>query len=253
MTDVYDSLRGRVAIVTGAAQGIGRAMAAGFARSGALPVVADLNEEAARSVAAEIGGQTLAVRTDVSDPASLDALREAVLARHGRIDILVNNAAVFSTLAMRPFWEIPLGEWERVLKVNTTGAFLASRAMLEPMRRAGWGRIVNISAAAVRMGRPNYLHYVTSKAAIDGLTRAMAHEVGGFGITVNAVAPGATYTEVPRKTVTEEQKRAMIAMQSVPRPGTPADMVGAVLFLSSDASAYMSGQVLLLDGGLTHS
>jgi 3-oxoacyl-[acyl-carrier protein] reductase len=177
---------------------------------------------------------------------------EAVERRYGRIDILVNNAGIFSTLEMRPFDQIPLDEWERVLRVNVTGPFLCSRAVLPAMRRAQWGRIVHMASGAVTMGRPNYLHYIASKGALSGMTGSMARELGASGVTVNAILPGATFTEIERKTVSPEQKVRIVAQQCIPRPETPDDLVGTVLFLSSDASAFLTGQCLTVDGGATH-
>lgn len=243
-------MKGRVAIVTGAGQGLGRAFALAFAAQGSVPVIAELNEDKGRAVAGETGG--LFVRTDVADASSVDAMARAVLEAYGRIDVLVNNAAIFSTLEMRPFDEIPLDEWERVLRVNLTGPFLCARAVAPAMRKAGWGRIINIASGAVSLGRPNYLHYVASKAGLVGMTNSLARELGAHGITANAILPGATFTEIARKTVTPEQKKAIVGMQCIPRPEVPADLVGAVLFLASPAAAFVTGQALTVDGGATH-
>jgi len=260
MTDlqniVFPSLKNRVVIVTGAGQGIGRVFAKAFASAGARVVIAELNEKKAEAVAGEIlesDGQVLAVTTDVADPASIAQMIEVVEDKWGRIDVLVNNAGIFSSLEMRPFDQIPLEEWERVLRVNLTGPFLCARAVLPAMRRAKWGRIINIASGAVRLGRPNYLHYIAAKAALSGMSLSMARELGADGITVNAILPGATFTEIERKTVTEEQKARIIAMQCVPRAEVPEDLVGAVLFLASEASAFITGQSINLDGGVTGS
>ncbi|MBI5615309.1 MAG: 3-oxoacyl-ACP reductase FabG [Gammaproteobacteria bacterium] len=245
---------GKVVVVTGGGQGIGRVYAQAFAAAGALPVIADRHAEAGAAVAAalrEAGHEATAFTTDIADPASVDALVAAVLARHGRIDVLVNNASIFSTLTLRGFTEIPLEEWDHVLRVNVTGSFLMTRAVAPGMKSRGWGRVINMASAAVNMGRPNYLHYTTSKAAVIGMTRSLARELGAHGITVNAVLPGATTTEVPRETVTPQQKAAMIAMRSVPREEVPEDLVGTVLFLASEASAFVTGQSITVDGGLT--
>ena len=253
---VFPSLKERVVIVTGAGQGIGRVFAKGFAQAGARVVIAELNESKAASVATEIleaGGQALAVTTDVADEASIKEMVEVVQDEWGRIDVLVNNAGIFSTLEMRPFDQIPLEEWEKVLRVNLTGPFLCARAVLPAMRRAQWGRIINVASGAVRLGRPNYLHYIATKAALAGMSLSMARELGKDGITVNAILPGATFTEIERKTVTPEQKERIVAMQCIPRPETPEDLVGAVLFLASDASGFVTGQSINLDGGVTGS
>jgi 3-oxoacyl-[acyl-carrier protein] reductase len=252
----FPPLAGRVVIVTGAGQGIGRVFAKNFAQAGARVVIAELNESKAAAVAEEIlqgGGQTLAVTTDVADPASIREMVEAVEDAWGRIDVLVNNAGIFSTLEMRPFDQIPLDEWEKVLRVNLTGPFLCARAVLPAMRRAQFGRIINVASGAVRLGRPNYLHYIASKAALAGMSLSMARELGKDGITVNAILPGATFTEIERKTVTPEQKERIVAMQCIPRAETPEDLVGAVLFLASEAAGFITGQSINLDGGVTGS
>ncbi len=249
------SLHERVVIITGAGQGIGRAFAKAFAAAGARAVIAERNEKRAAAVAEEIlraDGQALAVTTDVADPASIKEMIEVVDDEYGRIDVLINNAAIFSTLEMRPFEQIPLEEWEDVLRVNITGAFLCARAVLPAMRRARWGRIINMASGAVSLGRPGYLHYIASKSALIGMSRSMARELGPDGITVNSILPGATFTEIERKTVTPAQKERIIAMQCVPRAETPDDLVGTALFLASEASAFITGQTINVDGGATH-
>jgi NAD(P)-dependent dehydrogenase (short-subunit alcohol dehydrogenase family) len=250
-----NDLRGRVAVVTGAGQGIGRAFALAYAAAGAIPVIAELNENSARSVVAEIeslNGRALAVQTDISQPDSLDEMTRVVISKLGRIDILVNNAAIFSTLKMRPFELIPLDEWRRVMEVNITGVMLTCRAVLPHMRARKWGRIINMSSGSVLMGRPHYLHYTTSKAALIGMTRSLARELGPDGITVNAIMPGAVFTEVPRETVTPAQTQVIVDTQCIHRPQVPEDLVGTVLFLSGEGSAFLTGQSIAVDGGLRH-
>ena len=238
----------KVAIITGAGQGLGRAYALRLAKEGAKVVVAELNADRGQSVANEVRGHF--VRTNVADEASvLEMARQAVDA-YGRIDILVNNAAMFSTLKMRPFWEIPATEWDELMGVNVRGVWLASKAVVPQMRKQGSGRIVNISSSVVWMGRPNYLHYVASKGAVVAMTRAMAKELGEFGINVNAITPGATYTEVPRDTVTPEQREAIVRAQSIKRAAAPQDLEGTVVFLCSDDAAFITGQTINVDGGL---
>ena len=253
--DLFD-ITGRVAIVTGAGQGIGRAFAKSLAASGAIAVIAEMNEAKANAVAAEIaaeGGTALSVKTDVADEASIAAMIDAVIERFGRIDILINNAGIFSTLEMRPFDQILIAEWERVLRVNLTGPFLCARAVLPAMRKAKRGRIINMASGAVRLGRPNYLHYIATKSALIGMSLSMARELGGDGITVNAILPGATFTEIERKTVTPAQKDKIVAMQCIQRAETPRDLIGTMLFLASDASEFLTGQSINLDGGVTGS
>jgi 3-oxoacyl-[acyl-carrier protein] reductase len=245
------SLAGRVALVTGAGQGIGRAAARRFASEGASVAIADLNGDHAEAVAAEIGDAAVAVACDVSDPDSMAAAVDTAVERFGYVDVLVNNAAIFSTLEMRPFDEIDLDEWRRVLDVNLTGPFICCRAVAAIMRERGNGRIVNISSSTVLMGRPYYAHYVSSKAGVVGLTRGLARELGAHGITVNAIMPGFTKTEVPRKTVTAQQAEQLVNAQSIQRQLTPDDLVGTIAFLASDQAAFITGQTLLVDGGVS--
>jgi len=243
----------KVAVITGAGQGIGRAYAHRFVQEGAKVVVAELNESKGKAVAEELqslDGQGIFVRTDVTDEASCQEMAAAAVRQFGRIDILVNNAAVFSTIKMKPFWELSVAEWDQLMAVNVRGVWLASKAVVSQMRKQGSGRIINISSGVVFMGRPNYLHYVASKGAVITMTRAMARELGEFGITVNAITPGPTFTEIPRETVTPEQKEAMIRMQSIRRAEEPQDLVGTVVFLASDDSAFITGQTINVDGGM---
>jgi 3-oxoacyl-[acyl-carrier protein] reductase len=238
----------KVAIITGAGQGLGRAYALRLAQEGARVVVAELNADKGKAVAQEAKG--LFVRTNVADEASVQAMARQAIDAYGRIDILVNNAAIFSTIKMRPFWEIPLAEWDELMGVNVRGVWLAAKAVVPQMRKQRSGRIVNISSGVVWMGRPNYLHYVASKGAVISMTRAMARELGEFGINVNAITPGAVYTEIPRETVTPEQREAMIRAQSIKRAAAPQDLEGTVVFLCSDDAAFITGQTINVDGGL---
>jgi NAD(P)-dependent dehydrogenase (short-subunit alcohol dehydrogenase family) len=251
------SVQGRVVIITGAGQGIGRELARQFAAAGAIPVIADLNLGRAEAVVAEVektGGKALAVAVDVGEKASVDAMAQRVTDQFGRIDVLVNNAAIFATLNKRPFDEIPIEEWEQVLRVNITGTYLCARAVAPAMRSARWGRIVNISSDAVPRGVANYLHYVTSKAAVIGMTNSLARELGGYGITVNCVRPGATATEVQRThNPTAEFRNKVLGEQCLTRGQMPEDLTGIVMFFATEAAGFITGQTIAADGGLTHN
>jgi 3-oxoacyl-[acyl-carrier protein] reductase len=242
-------LDGRVALITGAAQGIGRCLAEAFADAGARVALADLDADAAAHAADPLDG-AVALAMDVAEPASVDAAVAETLARFGRLDVLVNNAAVFSTLRMKPFEEIAPQEWERVLAVNLTGTFLCCRAVAAPMRAQGRGRIVNLSSATVLSGRPNYLHYVTSKAGVVGMTRALARELGPDGVTVNALLPGSVDTGITRDSATPERAAGIVAAQAIGRRLIPDDLAGAALFLTSDQAAMVTGQSIVVDGGM---
>ena len=245
----------RVVIITGAGQGIGKAYAHGFARAGAKVVVAEIDEEKGARAAREIeadGGRALAIATDVSDTGSVEAMATQAMQRLGDIDVLVNNAAIHVSLARRPFWEIPDEEWDAVMRVNIGGYFKAARAVVPAMRKAGWGRIINISSAATLIGLTNYLHYVATKSAAIGMTRSMARELGGSGVTVNAVLPGQILTEVENPGQTDELVARVLSRQIVPRSGTPEDVLGMLLYLASPASDFVTGQSFVIDGGLAH-
>lgn len=245
-------LTGLSVIVTGGGKGIGKVYAREFARAGAKVVAADIDAEAANRTAAEIvgeGGTCVGLRTDVADAASVESMARATLEAFGRIDALINNASLMSALPRRSFLEIPEDEWDRVMAVNLKGLFLCCRAVVPHMRAQGRGKIVNISSSRVWEGIPNRLHYTTSKAGVIGFTRAMAHEVGGMGITVNAVTPGYTLSESQVSSSTGNYLAAQAEGRAMGRPQYPEDLVGAVMFLSSPASDYMSGQTINVDGG----
>jgi len=251
------SVAGQVVLITGSGQGIGRELGRQFAAAGAVAVIADLNLAAAESVAEEIrgvGGTAMAVHVDVASQSSVRQMAAAVLERFGRIDALINNASIFATLAKRPFDQIPLDEWERVLQVNITGTFLCTCAVAASMRAAGCGRIVNISSDSVPRGTANYLHYVTSKSAVIGMTNSLARELGPHGITVNCIRPGSVATEVERTVnPTAEVRKRNADLQCIPRGMLPTDLVGLVMFLTTPAAAFITGQTIACDGGYTHS
>jgi len=241
-----------VVMITGAGRGLGRAYALAFAERGSAVAVCDIDIESAVRVQEEIdsrGGHAAAVHLDVAAASSVAAAVAEVEARLGAPTVLVNNAAKFADLAMRSFLEIPLAEWELVMAVNTTGAFLCARAVAPRMIEIGRGKIINISSSTVWIGRPGYLHYVTSKSALIGMTRALANELGPHGINVNAVTPGATRTEIERTTMSEERWVEVGRQTALGRHARPADMVGAVLFLASADAGFITGQVLNVDGG----
>ena len=251
------SVEGRVVIITGAAQGIGRELARQFAAAGAFAVVADLDIDKADSVVKEIqdaGGVGLAIKVNVADELSVAAMVDNVIDEWGRIDVLINNASIFASIEKGPFDEIPVAQWEHVLKVNVTGSYLCVRAVAAHMRTAGFGRIINISSDAVTRGTVNYLHYVTSKSALIGMTNSLARELGGYGITVNCVRPGSVATEVERTVnPTAEVRNRAASLQCIPRGMVPTDLVGIMFFLATPASAFVTGQTIACDGGYTHS
>jgi 3-oxoacyl-[acyl-carrier protein] reductase len=245
-------LKNQVAIITGSSQGIGRGYAHRLAEDGATVIIADLNEEKGKQVQEELeqeGYRAKFIKVDVSDEKNVQEMAEQVEKEFGRVDILVNNAAIFSTIKMKPFEEISLEEWSKVIDVNLTGVFLTCKSVVPVMRKCKYGRIINISSGTVLSGRPNYLHYVSTKSAVIGFTRALAREVGKDNITVNTVSPGPIYTEVERDTVSPEQKELMLRQQCIQREGTPQDVTGIISFLCSEEAGYMSGQMLLVDGG----
>jgi len=239
-------LEGRVAIVTGAGQGIGRAIAEKLRAEGASVVVADKNPETAEKTATEIGGT--AHVTDVSDPDQVSALVAAVIGEFGRIDILVNDAAIVPFV---PWEELDFAEWRRVMSVNIDGVFLTCKAVYPHMKAAGYGRIVNICSNVVTAGTPNMAHYVSSKGAVFAFTRSLATEVGAHGITVNAVAPGLTASEGVLDSPHAGAFDFVVSLQSIPRRGVPADIAPAVAFLASEEAHWITGQMLTADGGHT--
>jgi NAD(P)-dependent dehydrogenase (short-subunit alcohol dehydrogenase family) len=233
------ALDGKVAIVTGGAQGIGAAIARGLEEAGATIVVADLDPP---------DGQ---IQADVSSEEDVARMVDETLERHGRLDVLVNNAGLYASLAMRPFTDIPLEEWNRVMEINVASMFLTSRAVVPVMREQGGGKIVNISSGTPFRGVPFLLHYVTSKGAIVALTRALAKELGKDGIHVNCVAPGFTMSDGVKKhpEVVEALRDVSIAARTIQRDQVPEDVVGAVVFLCTPAADFVTGQTLVIDGG----
>jgi NAD(P)-dependent dehydrogenase (short-subunit alcohol dehydrogenase family) len=242
-------LEDRVIVVTGGAQGIGRAIADGLADEGAKVVIADLG--GAEEAAAELGGDALGLRVDVSSEADTAALAQAVLDRYGRIDGLINNAGIYSSLVPQPLEDIDVDEWRKVFDVNVLGMFLATRAVLPAMRAQGGGRIVNIASGTPFKGVPYLLHYVASKGAVVAMTKAIAKEVGDAGILVNTVAPGFTMSDGVLANPVQVQKLQEISVKArvIQRDQFPSDVVGAIVFFCSDDSSFVTGQALVVDGG----
>jgi NAD(P)-dependent dehydrogenase (short-subunit alcohol dehydrogenase family) len=247
------TLAGRCGIVTGAGRGIGREYARALARDGAAVVIAEIDEAAGAETARMIesdGGRAVAVRTDVTDESSVTTMAAEALGALGGIDFLVNNAAIWGGLRPAPMTDVTLDEWSRVLTVNVTGVWLASRAVVPAMIERGGGAIVNQSSIGAYLGGPNVSHYATSKGAVNALTRAMARDLGDHGIRVNAIAPGQIANEATLGLVSEQRLESMQAQQCLKRAGDTDDLCGPLLFLLSDAARFMTGQVLVVDGGL---
>jgi NAD(P)-dependent dehydrogenase (short-subunit alcohol dehydrogenase family) len=240
-------LADRVVIVTGGAQGIGRAIAQRLHEEGATIVIADLQGHEA--AAEELGG--LGVRVDVSSEADTHALAAVTLERYGSIDALVNNAGIYSTLVPKPFEQIGVDEWRKVYDVNVLGMFLCIRAVTPAMREAGYGRIVNIASGTPYKGVPFLLHYVTSKGAVITMTRAVAKEVAADGILVNTVAPGFTMSDgvLANQVQVDELQEISLKARLVQRDQYPSDIVGAVAFFCSPDADFITGQSLVVDGG----
>jgi NAD(P)-dependent dehydrogenase (short-subunit alcohol dehydrogenase family) len=249
-------LEGRVAIVTGAAQGIGAQYAMALAAEGAAVLLADILDAGpvAEAIGAQ-GGRGFAVKTDVTDPASVRAMVAAAVEQFGGVDILVNNAALFGTLSLKPFEQIESAEWDRMMAVNVRGSFECAKAVAPEMRKKQYGKIINIASGTVFKGAPMMLHYVTSKGAIVAMSRSLARELGDDGIRVNTLAPGlvmsANVLDNPAWKGAVLQNN--IASRAIKREATPEDMCGTLVYLCSADSDFVTGQVLVVDGGsVTH-
>ena len=235
---------GRVALVTGAARGIGKAIAVRLGEEGATVAAVDIDGEAAAAIGRQIGGRSLAVQCDIGDPDSVATLFTAVAAQAGKLDVLVNAAAIV------PFvkWdELAFEEWRRVMRVNLDGLYLMCRAGSDLMRRNGYGRIVNVSSNSIFAGTPNMAHYVASKGGVLAFTRALATELGPYRITANAVCPGLTDTEGVQQTAHREAFEFVNMLQAIKGRAVPADIVPAIAFLASVEAHWITGQALVVD------
>ena len=246
------SLEGKIAVVTGAAQGIGKVYAEALATAGAIVVCADLNLALAEQTAGEISdkfGQALGMMVDVSDPESARQLASKIKEELGGADILVNNAAIYAGMEMDPQMTVDIGYWRKLMSVNLDGALVMTQAIAPMMIEKGWGRVINQTSNGAYSGHGGV--YAVSKLAMIGLTQGFARELGGQGITVNAIAPGIIYTEATKGVVPMEMQQQIRMMTPITKDALPEDLVGTLLFLVSDGAEWMTGQTLVVDGGLT--
>jgi len=245
-------LKGKVAIVTGGSRGIGRAYAIRLAKEGAKVVVSDIIEgkETIETIKKD-GGEAIYIYTDVTDEESTKEMARKTFEYFGRIDILINNAAFFAQIVKKPFYEISVEEWDKVMAVNLKGPFLCSKAVFPYMKRQGKGKIINVASGAFFKGLPNFLHYVVSKGGNVALTRSLARELGDWGICVNAIAPGYTETEYLKQHPQDppEFRKSIIEGRCFKRSEIPEDLTGTIVFLCSEDSDFITGQTIVVDGG----
>ena len=247
-------LKDKVAIITGGADGIGKAFVNGFINEGARVVIADINRTAGELLMSSLiseGKDALAVSTDVSQAADVENLVMQTMARFGKIDILINNAAIYMRVKARaaPIEELSPDEWDRVMAVNAKGVFLCSRAVFPYMKKQGGGKIINIASDLAFAGAANMAHYVASKGAVVSLTKAIALEGGDHNINVNCIAPGSTFSEDPADLVALERRQQFAVKRALKRVEFPTDLVGSAIFLACGDSNFMTGQTLIVNGG----
>lgn len=245
-------LEGRVAIVTGSARGLGKTYALCLSEEGARVVIADiLDTRDVRQTIEERGGEALALHTDVAEEESTKEMARKTIERFGRIDILINNAAIFAGIETKPFFQISVQEWDDVIRVNLKGAFLCCKAVYPQMKKQGRGKIINVSSVVFFKGLPLFLHYVASKGGIVALTRALAREVGDDGICVNAIAPGYTLSDAMKEQSIHDEEfiNAVVGSRCFKRHELPEDLTGTIVFLASDESDFITGQTIVVDGG----
>jgi len=244
-------LEEKVAIVTGGASGLGKTFCLALAEHGAKLVIADIKEKEAQQTAGEIqtkGGKAIVIKTDVTSEEATLAMAKETIKQFGRIDILVNNAALVYGITRKPFTEIPPAEWDKMMAVNLKGVFLCSRAVFPQMKKQGKGKIINLSSETAFTGSRHMVHYVTSKGGIISFTKSLAVEVGQYGIRVNAIGPGFTDSAASRSIIDDISKYD-ISLTPLGRLEVPEDLVGALIFLASDDSDFITGQTLVVDGG----
>jgi NAD(P)-dependent dehydrogenase (short-subunit alcohol dehydrogenase family) len=240
-------LKGKVVAITGAAGGLGKAFALAFAAEGASVAVCDKNISGAIETA-QLIPDAMAIEVDVADEKSTENMAQLIVEKYGKIDILINNAAIYATIKRKPFYELSEEEWDLVMNVNLKGVWLVSKAVFPFMKGKNYGKIINISSATVMSGSPMWSHYVASKGGVIGFSRSMAKELGDFNINVNVIAPGFTLTDASLSLI-ENANKYGVDRGAIKRPSSADDIVGTALYLASSASDFVTGQTIVVDGG----